>query len=153
MPTDLMQVDGLWPSARWQRDIDGAMERIVEAIAQGKQFRDMCAEFGWPKSMVWKWMAADPDRKAVFEGAYKARAHEYVDEVVGIADASDDAKLKVETRLKVAAKFDRERFGDKKTEEVSVFVGALTHELEVRASQLLKDRLARLPVTIDHESA
>lgn len=90
---------------------------LVEGISEGVPLRQLCRENGFSKSAVYVWMAED----AAFAGRIAcARAQGYdaiADETMEIADDLHDEpasrKVRIETRLKLLAKWDPKRYGDK----------------------------------------
>jgi hypothetical protein len=153
--------DGLWPMARWERDRDDpvTLEVIAQRVADGDTLKEVCRSRGWPKSFVWRWLCENEDRRSAYDDAMKCWADELAQETVEIADNPDPEavgrdKLRVDTRLKIASKWDRDRYGERERKDVAVFVGALTKDLEQKASEMLRERLAlqlsrREPVVID----
>jgi hypothetical protein len=105
--------------ARWERDreLGTTIELITQRIAEGTTLKEICRSLGWPRSFVWKWINADPERKCAYDDAMKAWADELAQETIQIADNPDPKtvgrdKLRVDTRLKIAAKWDRQRYGE-----------------------------------------
>ena len=75
---------------------------------------------GWSWGALWKWVVSDQERYSEYAKALEAYAQMLALETVGIADDSEDAKLRVDTRFKVAGKVDRVRWGDQVTHNVVV---------------------------------
>lgn len=122
--------DGLWKTARWARD-EGydALEVIVHGVASGKTLKAICKEKGWPKSIVSKWIAEDQERKAQYDSALSLWADELAQDTVEIAD--DDkaevgrSKLRVDTRMRLASRWDRARYGENPNVNITAQAGSL----------------------------
>lgn len=106
-------------------------DEICERIANGETLRAICREVDKPSFFtVYKWLRAKEEFKAAFDAARDVGFDVIAQECLAIADdASEDyvmgkkgpvfdkehvmrAKLKVETRLKLLAKWSQ-RYGDK----------------------------------------
>ena len=98
------------------------MLAITECLAGGEGFEPMslmqiCAKHDWPYLRLLHWLASSDVRWRAYEQVLKFRADEYVAECVPIADGATPktvvvARNRIEARLKVAARWDRERFGE-----------------------------------------
>lgn len=131
-------IDGLWPTARWDDAVGEDAETlsvIVQRVADGESLKAICKSRLWPYSLVAKWLAEDVGRKSQYDAALALWGDSLAQEAVAIADTvqvgvirktdSDGGvtetqedmlghrKLQVDTRLKLAAKLDRERYGDR----------------------------------------
>lgn len=110
-------------------------DEIIEWISQGKTLRDYCRQDGKPHwNTVALWRHKDPEFDVRFTRAREAGADAIAEECLRIADdgindtyIDDDGKeridmdvlqrsrLRVETRLKLLAKWFPQRYGDKQT--------------------------------------
>lgn len=102
---------------------------IVQRVAEGETLREICASREVPYSLVAQWIAETPGLKAQYDVALQLWGDALAQETVGIADKADrenvpGAKLAVETRMKLASKWDRDRYGEKVKHEHS---GAIVH--------------------------
>ena len=74
----------------------------------------------WSWGGLWKWISVNEERNRDYQRALEAHVQLLALETVPIADRSEDAKLQVDTRFKLAGKVDRARWGDNVTHSVSV---------------------------------
>lgn len=100
---------------------DEVERRVLQAISQGTPLAVVCREEGMPTDQTWRTWCAEDQALAI---AY-ARAREdgfdriaadclkIGDEVEPDSAEVSKAKLRVETRLKLLAKWDPKRYGDK----------------------------------------
>ena len=111
---------------------------ICEQLSTGKPLTQICSAPGMPGDRVVRdWIVKDPDVAAEFAQA-RARGYDAIaDECLAIADmpcavtamGSNDAgdvahrKLRIETRLKLLAKWDPKRYGEKQQVEHSGSIG------------------------------
>ena len=110
------------------------VEEICEWIAQGKTLRQWCRENGIHYSTVYLWMEKDEDFSQRFARARDIGTDCIADEIMDIADTQKEGvttkitdrgveetredmlghrKLQVETRLKLLAKWNPKKYGDK----------------------------------------
>jgi hypothetical protein len=106
--------------------------RILEWIADGKTLREFCRQEGNPSyGTVYDWMEEDKDFASRFARARESGEDQIAQECLEIADnAKNDwmetkygpqlnqehvqrSKLRVETRLKLLAKWNPKKYGDK----------------------------------------
>lgn len=104
-----------------------AAEEIIDVIADGKPLREHCRQEGKPKwRTVYHWLEKDPDFVARFAHAREMggdaiaeKALELADEEPPIVDGKVDAghvawkRLQIDTRLKLLAKWNPKKYGDK----------------------------------------
>lgn len=86
-------------------------------------FKAACEQRLWTQGAVLNWLRASDERWAAYDGALKGKSEVMAHETLVIADESEDAKLRVDTRLKVAGKWHRDRYGERVQVEKSVTVG------------------------------
>lgn len=110
-----------------------AMEEIAQRVAEGESLKAVCKLLDVPFSQVRRWISADVGRLDLYEQAQAFYADALADEALAIADHTEEGtrtketadgtetitedmlghrKLKIETRLKLAAKWNRGRYGD-----------------------------------------
>lgn len=102
--------------------------RICEALAEGVPLREICRDPMMPAwRTVYDWEREDPDFAAAIARARRLGAHHIAQDALDIADAAPErtergtidpgsvqhAKLRVETRLKLLAKWSPRDYGDK----------------------------------------
>ena len=112
-------------------------EILLEGISEGIPLRQLCRIHGISKSAVYNWRKEDAEFDGRFAQARARGFHEIAEEALEIADdgtndwvkrekpggtAGDDvlngehvqrSKLRIETRLKLLAKWDPKNYGDK----------------------------------------
>ena len=133
---------------------------LIQRVAMGETLKEVCAGQGVAYSLAAKHIASTPTLKAEYDSALQIWADAMAQETVAIADAVEGAdeaahiaaaKLRVETRLKIAGKWDRERYGERDAGQVVVNVNLGDVAREIRA---LEERLGlRAPVVIDQPAA
>ena len=102
---------------RWAEIVEqpGTEEVLWSRIADGETLQAIAKAWAVPTGRMVRWVLSDPDRTVAYKQAQEAAAHALIAEVVAIAD--DDAsevaraKLRIETRFKVAAAHARDRYG------------------------------------------
>lgn len=106
---------------------DATLEELFQRMADGETMYDVCRAWDVPTGRVLTWLMADEKRHAMYLRALEVAAHGLVAEAVGIADepanmlasgATDagavaHAKLRIETRFKVAAAHAKQMYGGK----------------------------------------
>ena len=110
---------------------------IIERVSTGETLTSVCRDLGVGTRTVYDWMEADTELSAQFARARASGYDAIADECMEIADdgsgdyiITDDgpalnkehiqrAKLRVETRLKLLAKWDPKRYGDKLQADLS----------------------------------
>lgn len=119
MEGELIVRDGLGPLDRLAvvtRD-SRTMGVVCVRVMEGMSLREVAREWGLPVGGFVRWVLADPDRRAEYEGALGVRAEQMVVDAVRAADGDGSEAVKrnalqVATRLKVAGLLDRERWGE-----------------------------------------
>jgi hypothetical protein len=126
---------------------------IANRLAQGEPLAVICRDEGYPDpSTVRDWMTADPDvSRAIAHGrelGWDSIAHSTRATARGFGDSTQDIqrdKLIIETDLKLLAKWDPKRYGDKTTTELTgadggavKFEGVTDKDLDARIAALSK---------------
>ena len=105
------------------------MDVVVQRVAERETLQDLAAIWDVPYGRLAKWIADDDGRRGQYEGALMLRADLEAMKAIEIADAeSEDVardKLRVDTRLKLAGKWDRKRYGERQEDGSAQLVGAL----------------------------
>jgi len=110
-------------------------EYLLERMAEGWSQRKISAEFGVSTSMVSLWINETPERAARFARARENAAELMVDDIIDIADESNDARLRVDTRRWIASKRLPGTYGDTRPGlTVNVAVGHLNDLREMLVS-------------------
>lgn len=93
---------------------------IAERISEGETLASICRDLQLPRRTIYNWMATDPAFSARFKQARDVGFHAIADYALDIADtvaASSEevakARLRVETRLKLLAKWSPGLYGEK----------------------------------------
>lgn len=103
---------------------------IVEGIADGIPLRQLCREHGVSKSSVYAWLAEDADFAGRFARAREEGFDAIAEEALEIAEETPERtstqfgdkvdpgfvqhqRNRIETRLKLLAKWDPKRYGDR----------------------------------------
>ena len=118
------------------------VEQILDGIADGVPLREICRREGMPawRTVYW-WLSDDPDFSARFERAREIGFDAIAEEALEIADDGTNdwierkrqdgsteevlngehvqrSKLRIDTRLKLLAKWSPKKYGDKQTVDV-----------------------------------
>lgn len=103
-------------------------DMIVEHISRGGMLAELCREFGVDRGLVYDWINKDPDFAARMERARSLGADAIAEQALAIADQTEldtgdggrpnkewmqRSKLRVETRLKLLAKWHPKKYGEK----------------------------------------
>lgn len=147
----------------WKSDVN-VPAMLFSRVAEGEALADICKQQEIPYSLVSRWIEETPGLRAEYEIARKSWADRLAQETVRIADAVEGAdeashvtaaKLRVETRLKLAGKLDRERYGERDAGNVRVEINlgniaaeivALEQRLGMRPAQPVEDAVVLPPV-------
>lgn len=123
----------------WKADAAG-QAAFMHRIAEGETPKAVCDAMGLPRSYLMQYVKATPALAAQYRSALEtwveALAHETVqiaDDTEGAEDAATvaAAKLRCDTRFKIASKLYREMFGEdvKPTLSLTLNVGDVTREI------------------------
>lgn len=95
------------------------LEELAVRVAEGESLKAVCAAWDIPVGRFGAWLAADPRRRDIYEGARQLRADALADEILEIADGKAGSQgdhlrdaLSIRARQWVASKWDRSRYGD-----------------------------------------
>lgn len=110
----------------WVKDpanVDDVLRRVLE----GAKVEKIALAIKQPYTLLWPHLHSTPELKARFDAARKGRADALVEKALTVVDAVPavkeavaKAKLQADTYLGVAAKWDRDRYGDKQEVNVNV---------------------------------
>ena len=114
-------------------------DRLLARITEDEENKpyEVCQEMGLSWGAFLAWCNAEPERIRKLKDALEIRAHLLGEDALRIADATFDkddvpaAKLKVETRFRLAQAFNARVFGDKQQVEHS---GSVTNLMAVLSS-------------------
>jgi transposase-like protein len=134
--------------------------QICERLAKGEPLTSICRDLGMDRTTVRNWRREDPEIDRLVQAARDDGYDALADECLEIADTTQEGvelverggkkeyhhgdmlghrKLRIETRLKLLAKWDPKRYGEKQQHELS-------GELKVKnsAHELTDDELAAI---------
>ena len=113
---------------------------------------EVCKQMGLSYGALLAWVTLEDERTERFDRALKLRAQLLAEETLAIADGEEGAvvardKLRIQVRQFLASKWDRKRYGEHVSHEVSatLTIGDAAAELEA----LEKKLGLRAPITID----
>ncbi len=104
------------------------MQEVVRCVTEGRTLRQVAKEWKVPYGRLAQWVVEDAERTAQYEGALRIWADALAQEAVAIADEQGAVekegggtydpdvgrdKLRIDTRLKIASKLYRDRYGEK----------------------------------------
>ena len=124
---DILMNDGLAKMQRLEIVKNDAMtmDIVIQRVIDGESLKSIAKSWGLPITRFIKWISDDEKRLAEYEGALRIRADELVYEAVERAEGvvgpdgelSEVArdKLVIDTNLKVAAMWDKQKYGGEKT--------------------------------------
>lgn len=117
---------------------------IIEDLTAGKPLRQICREQGVGKSAVYDWLDEDAELLGRFARARERGGHEIADECLEIADDREEdpasRRVRVETRLKLLAKWNPKMYGDtSKLALTGADGGAIKHEVEMASPETMAE--------------
>lgn len=117
---------------------------IIEELTAGKPLRQICREQGVGKSAVYDWLDDDAELLGRFARARERGGHEIADECLEIADDREEdpasRRVRVETRLKLLAKWNPKMYGDtSKLALTGADGGAIKHEVEMASPETMAE--------------
>lgn len=142
-------------------------EGALDKIACGDSPKAIADEHLILFGVFMRWVDADEHRRREYDAALRIATEGHAHDCIAIADEQKEAvgpggkvydpdvardKLRIETRLKLAGKWDRPRYGETVKHEHSGAVVAIDAGLVGVASQLLAARV-RAPLTIQHDQS
>lgn len=107
---------------------DAIVDDVIARVSKGEPLASVCRTEGYPSTVTWyDWMKGDADLSERFARAREAGFDAIARDVLEIADDDPgttpqgtvdgaevmNRKLRIETRLKLLAKWDPKRYGDK----------------------------------------
>ena len=112
LPTVYQKLDSVIADHEGEENL---VARIASFAAEGMGPADISAHLGLSKPDLWRWLRDDPQRMAAYLAAKEVVAEECMASVIAIADNATPedvsvAKLRIETRLKVAERFNKREY-------------------------------------------
>lgn len=140
---------------------ESTLEKALALLECGYSVAQICREHrDMPDEphYLYKWFRRTPEIEKRYIEARRLGAEVIMDECIDIADGKQDdgneiledvhrSKLRIETRMRYAAKVDPERFGDKKTHEYNVNID-IAGAMERAAERVIEHNDAH---TINHD--
>ena|SRR5260221_3762263 len=130
-----------------ERTLEEIFQRMTSRVpgVEGAQGRPetlptICASWNVPYGRVLTWLMADTKRYALYERALEVAAHEFMSEVVEIADGDQfpqNKRIRIETRFRLAEHHAREKYGRREEAPVNTLV-LINADLTRVADQLLE---------------
>lgn len=96
---------------------DGALELIVGRVADGEMtLADVSKSMGLTYSVLWRWLAGDPERMAAYRASLEAKADMEAHRILEIADGADAEtvavdKLRIDSRKWLSERWGRKQYG------------------------------------------
>lgn len=126
-------------------------KRIIDGLCDGTPLRELCRQEGMPSwRSVYDWISADADFASRIAHARDLGFDAIAEDIFDIADStkaiSDHvqlSKLRIETRLKLLAKWNPKKYGDKQTVDVGNKDGEAL-KIEANASEIAANVAAAL---------
>ena len=123
-------------------------EHILDRVASGETLATIVNNDarGFDPARIRSWIRRDPERKARFDEAQSIGAGVIEDDLIRIADAEESLEdvqrstLRINTRWRLLAVWDRKRYGESKHLEVTNHKPPAADTLEVLAERLQRLR-------------
>lgn len=130
----------------WRSD-DGSQRVFMQRVAEGEAPKKVCEAMGLPHSILMRHVKSTPALYSEYRSALETWVEALAHETVAIADATNGAqeasevaaaKLRCDTRFRLAAKLYREMFGEdvKPTIALTLNVGDVTREIRELEARL-----------------
>lgn len=126
-------------------------QAVCAWVAQGKTLNSWCEQPGTPTSLtIHNWLDQDPAFAEEYRKARVVGWEVLIDQCLDIADSATEvtvksAALKIQTRLKLLARWDSARYGDKIRVETKALDDSSTMKEVMRLLALAKTRQLRDP--------
>lgn len=99
---------------------------VMTEVLEGAAPRELAKKMGVTYADLWRWLTADDERFQEYQRMLVGTADDLAHESLAVADEADNEganvnakKLRVETRMKLAGKWDRHRYGESMDMKVS----------------------------------
>lgn len=127
---------------------DGLLTFVCAQVASGVSLKTLSEHYVVDYGLLWAWLCEDSERIERYELAQRGVAEYYVSETPEIADNGNDVprdKLRIDTRLKVAARWNRARYGEVAATNISIGANSLVAILSgLPSAQVEAERAERL---------
>lgn len=127
------------------RELEG-----TETVA-GKRFRDACVAMKVPYTLMFAFVHGSDQLKARYESVLAAKADDLVHQALDDAEEAIDrdsaagARVKADTKLRVASKWDRDRYGERLSVEKTISLTDDAGLIGTARDLLALARTGRLP--------
>lgn len=112
---------------------DGLLDEVTDDLLEGCGIKSVAERMGVKVGEMSRWLFATPEREMAYRGMLRVKADLMAHETLGIGDDVDTsgenagaavahAKLRIDTRFRLASKWDRKIYGEEKS-SVNVGVG------------------------------
>lgn len=112
---------------------DGLLDEVTDDLLEGCGIKSVAERMGVKVGEMSRWLFATPEREMAYRGMLRVKADLMAHETLGIGDDVDTsgenagaavahAKLRIDTRFRLASKWDRKVYGEEKS-SVNVGVG------------------------------
>lgn len=91
---------------------DSFRQMVLSRIGDGEALDRIAGRFGCTRSVMWAYIKGTPGMLEAYQEAQEAAAEGMACEVIGIADGSEDAKLRIDTRMRLAKAWNPKRYGE-----------------------------------------
>lgn len=138
---------------------DECMGWVCAQVASGVSLKVLSEHYVVDYGLLWEFVSGDIER---YELAQRGVAEYWVSESVGIADDADPeavphAKLKIDTRMKVAARWNRSKYGEVAQTQINVGANSLvailsglpSAQVEAERQEKIAERLEAAPELVE----
>ncbi len=110
-----------------QKDGEAEVQRyVMTEVLEGAAPRELAKKMGVTYADLWRWLTADDERFQEYQRMLVGTADDLAHQSLAVADEADNEganvnakKLRVETKMKMAGKWDRHRYGESMDMKVS----------------------------------
>lgn len=106
--------------------VDEIQKYVMKEVLEGAAPRQLAKKMGVTYADLWRWLTDDDDRFQEYQRMLVGTADDLAHESLSISDEADNdganvnaKKLRVETRMKLASKWDRHRYGESMDMKIS----------------------------------
>ncbi len=130
----------------------GAEIAVWDAIAAGATLGAVAEQLGVSYRALTRWIATGDERPALYKEVRKIAAGRLADDTLGISDAATQqnaqvARLRVDTRRWLAARYDPETFGERQSPIVAINLQQLRVDA-LRHAEAVDSLVAAKPATV-----
>lgn len=104
---------------RWATLDEIGLEELCDRIGQGESLREIAYMYEMPYSTLWRWFQQSEAHRQALQSAIEVDAHGMVEDLLKIADESNDARLRYDARKWLVSKKLWRIYGEKAQHEIS----------------------------------